>query len=169
MQPVGRPRREHGADNMCGIVGILLAPRRADPRRLVAVDAMATTLSHRGPDGGGVCIDRDAGVALGHRRLPIVDLTDAGHQPMLSHGNSLVMTFNGEVYNFAELRPKLEALGHRFRGHSDSEVMLAAFESFGIEAALRQFAGMFALGLWDRRARVLHLIRDRMGKKPLYV
>jgi asparagine synthase (glutamine-hydrolysing) len=154
---------------MCGIAGILLASRSVDPRRLAAVEAMTTTLTHRGPDGSGVWIDRDAGIALGHRRLAIVDLTDAGHQPMLSHGNSLVMTFNGEVYNFAELRSKLEATGHRFRGHSDSEVMLAAFESFGIEAALRQFAGMFALGLWDRRARVLHLIRDRMGKKPLYV
>src|SRR5580704_1881561 len=109
---------------------------------------MATTLHHRGPDGGGIWMDRDAGIALGHRRLAIVDLTDAGHQPMLSHSNGLVMTFNGEIYNFAELRPKLESLGHCFRGHSDSEVMLAAFESFGIEAALRQFAGMFALGLW---------------------
>jgi len=154
---------------MCGIVGILLASRSADPRRLAAVEAMAATLNHRGPDGSGAWIDRDAGVALGHRRLAIVDLTEAGRQPMLSHGSNLVMTFNGEVYNFAAIRPKLEALGHRFRGHSDSEVMLAAFESFGIETALKQFAGMFALGLWDRRARVLHLIRDRMGKKPLYV
>ncbi len=154
---------------MCGIAGILLAPHAADPRRLAAVEAMAATLHHRGPDGGGVWIDGDAGLALGHRRLAIVDLSDAGRQPMLSHGEGLVMTFNGEVYNFAELRTQLEALGHRFRGHSDSEVMLAAFESFGIETALRQFAGMFALGLWDRRRRVLHLVRDRLGKKPLYV
>lgn len=154
---------------MCGIAGILLAPHAADPRRLAAVEAMAATLHHRGPDGGGVWIDGDAGLALGHRRLAIVDLSDAGRQPMLSHGQGLVMTFNGEIYNFAGLRSDLEALGHRFRGHSDSEVMLAAFESFGIETALRQFAGMFALGLWDRKRRVLHLVRDRLGKKPLYV
>lgn len=154
---------------MCGIAGILLAPHAADPRRLAAVAAMTASLHHRGPDGGGIWIDREAGIALGHRRLAIVDLSAAGHQPMLSHGESLVMTFNGEVYNFAGLRPGLEAQGHRFRGHSDSEVMLAAFESFGVEAALKQFAGMFALGLWDRRNRVLHLVRDRLGKKPLYI
>jgi asparagine synthase (glutamine-hydrolysing) len=153
---------------MCGIVGILLAPH-SDPNRLAAVEAMASTLHHRGPDGAGVWIDRDAGVALGHRRLAIVDLSDAGRQPMLSHGEGVVMIFNGEVYNFADLRMQLQAIGHCFRGRSDSEVILAAFESFGIEAALRQFAGMFALGVWDRRTRVLHLIRDRMGKKPLYV
>src|SRR5215467_15675523 len=169
MPPVECRQRGCGGDNMCGVVGILLASRSADPRRLAAVEAMTTTLSHRGPDGSGIWIDRDAGIALGHRRLAIVDLTEAGGQPMLSHGGNLVMTFNGEVYNFAELRPKLEALGHRFRGRSDSEVMLAAFESFGIETALKEFAGMFALGLWDRRAQVLHLIRDRIGKKPLYV
>jgi len=169
MPPVECRQRGCGCDNMCGVVGILLASRSADPRRLAAVEAMATTLRHRGPDGSGIWIDRDAGIALGHRRLAIVDLTEAGGQPMLSHGGNLVMTFNGEVYNFAELRPKLEALGHRFRGRSDSEVMLAAFESFGIETALKEFAGMFALGLWDRRAQVLHLIRDRIGKKPLYV
>lgn len=154
---------------MCGIVGILHAPGECDPRRLAAIEPMATTLRHRGPDAGAVWIDPEAGIALGHRRLSIVDLSEAGRQPMWSHDDNLVMTFNGEVYNFAELRPRLEEIGHRFRGHSDSEVMLAAFQSFGIEAALRQFAGMFALGVWDRRARMLHLARDRMGKKPLYV
>jgi asparagine synthase (glutamine-hydrolysing) len=154
---------------MCGIVGIFLAPHAADPRRLAAIEAMAAVLRHRGPDGGGTWIDRDAGLALGHRRLAIVDLSEAGSQPMLSRGEDLVMTFNGEIYNFADLRRELEAVGHRFRGHSDSEVMLAAFETFGIESALRRFAGMFALGLWDRKHRVLHLVRDRLGKKPLYV
>ncbi len=154
---------------MCGIAGILLAPRAADPRALASVGAMAASLHHRGPDGGGVWLDREAGIALGHRRLAIVDLSEAGRQPMLSHEGALVATYNGEIYNFATLRPELEALGHRFRGHSDTEVMLAAFESFGIEAALRRFAGMFAIGLWDRGSRMLHLIRDRLGKKPLYV
>jgi asparagine synthase (glutamine-hydrolysing) len=154
---------------MCGIAGILLSPQAADPRRLAAVAEMAASLHHRGPDGGGIWIDRDAGIALGHRRLAIVDLSDAGRQPMISPGEGLVVTFNGEIYNFIELRAELEALGHRFRSDSDTEVMLAAFESFGVEAALRRFAGMFALGLWDRRNRVLHLVRDRLGKKPLYI
>ncbi len=153
---------------MCGIVGIFLAPH-AEPRRLAAAGAMSATLHHRGPDGGGIWTDSNAGIALGHRRLAIVDLSDAGHQPMLSQSENLVMTFNGEVYNFGELRQELAARGHRFRGHSDSEVMLAAFESFGIEPALKRFAGMFALGLWDRGRRILHLARDRLGKKPLYV
>ncbi len=154
---------------MCGIAGILLAPQRADPHRLAGIEAMTMALHHRGPDGGGVWTDRDAGIALGHRRLAIVDLSDTGHQPMVSHGDNLVITFNGEIYNFAELRLELEAKGHRFRGHSDTEVMLAAFESFGIEPALQRFAGMFAFALWDRGQRVLHLVRDRLGKKPLYV
>jgi asparagine synthase (glutamine-hydrolysing) len=153
---------------MCGIAGILLT-QAADPRRLAAIDAMTATLNHRGPDGKGIWVDRDGGIALGHRRLAIVDLSDAGHQPMLSADESLVMTFNGEIYNFAALRPGLAAKGHRFRGNSDTEVMLAAFDNYGVEEALKQFSGMFAAGVWDRRRRVLHLVRDRMGKKPLYV
>lgn len=154
---------------MCGIAGIFLDPKIADPRQFASITAMTATLYHRGPDGGGTWIDAESGVSLGHRRLSIVDLSDAGQQPMLSHDKSLVMTFNGEVYNFSELRLKLEQIGHQFRGHSDSEVILAAFESFGFEASLPQFSGMFALGVWDRNRRVLHLARDRMGKKPLYI
>ena len=154
---------------MCGIAGILLDPSGTAPRRLAAVATMTETLHHRGPDGSGLWMDREAGIALGHRRLAIVDLSEAGRQPMLSHEGDLVLTYNGEVYNFAALRPELAALGHRFRGHSDTEVMLAAFESFGVEAALQRFAGMFAFGLWSRRDRVLHLARDSMGKKPVYV
>jgi asparagine synthase (glutamine-hydrolysing) len=153
---------------MCGIAGILLT-RAANPRYLAAIGAMTAALSHRGPDGEGIWIDREGGIALGHRRLAIVDLTDAGHQPMLSEDENLVITFNGEVYNFATLRPGLEARGHRFRGNSDTEVMLAAFESYGIEESLKRFSGMFAAGVWDRKRRVLHLVRDRMGKKPLYI
>jgi len=153
---------------MCGIVGILLHPHR-DPRRLRAIAPMAATLDHRGPDGEGIWLDCEAGIALGHRRLAIVELSDAGHQPMLSGDEALVMTFNGEIYNFKNLRPGLVAKGHRFRGNGDTEVMLAAFESYGIEAALKQFSGMFAAGIWDRKHRILHLVRDRMGKKPLYV
>ncbi len=154
---------------MCGIVGILLLPNGANPRRLAAVEDMSEALHHRGPDGGSSWMDPDAGIAFGHRRLAIVDLSDAGRQPMVSASERLVMTYNGEIYNFAELRKELEDLGHHFRGHSDSEVMLAAFERYGIEASLTRLAGMFAVGLWDRKDRVLHLVRDRMGKKPLYV
>jgi asparagine synthase (glutamine-hydrolysing) len=154
---------------VCGIAGILIAPNAADPRRLDAITAMTASLRHRGPDSDGFWINRDASVALGHRRLAIVDLSSAGHQPMISHGAALVVTYNGEIYNFAELRQELESRGHCFVGHSDTEVMLTAFESLGIEAALSRFAGMFAIGLWDRHDRVLHLIRDRLGKKPLHV
>jgi len=154
---------------MCGIAGIFLDQRAADPHQLAAISAMTATLHHRGPDDSGIWIDAEVGLAFGHRRLAIVDLSETGSQPMLSHGEDLVMTFNGEVYNFIELRSKLEKLGHHFRGHSDSEVVLAAFESFGIETALPQFSGMFALGVWNRKDRTLHFIRDRLGKKPLYV
>ncbi len=154
---------------MCGIAGIFLTQRQADPRRLSCVEQMTTSLYHRGPDGAGIWIDSTAGVALGHRRLAIIDLSDEGFQPMHSQGERLVQTYNGEIYNHAELRQDLEALGDRFRGHSDTEVMLAAFSRFGIESTLKRLTGMFALGLWDRQKRVLHLARDRIGKKPLYV
>lgn len=153
---------------MCGIAGILLNPV-ANRRRLAAIDAMTERLHHRGPDGKGIWLDRQGGIALGHRRLAIVDLSDAGHQPMHSQDENLVITFNGEIYNFTDLRKGFEARGHRFCGNSDTEVMLAAFENYGIEQALKRFSGMFAAGIWDRKHRVLHLVRDRMGKKPLYI
>lgn len=153
---------------MCGIAGILLDPAAA-PDRLALIGAMTATLNHRGPDGDGLWLDRAAGIALGHRRLSIVDLSEAGHQPMLSDGGGLVLTYNGEVYDFAGMREELVASGHRFRGHSDTEVMLAAFQKSGVEASLQRFSGMFAFGLWDRAARTLCLVRDALGKKPLYV
>src|SRR3954447_16045760 len=107
---------------MCGIAGILLS-RATNPRRLGAIGPMTATLHHRGPDGDGIWLDREGGIALGHRRLAIVDLSDAGRQPMLSGDENLVMTFNGEIYNFADLRADLVAKGHRFRGESDTEIM----------------------------------------------
>ncbi|WP_191057628.1 asparagine synthase (glutamine-hydrolyzing) [Geminicoccus harenae] len=154
---------------MCGISGIMLpAPARARPR-LEAITAMTARLAHRGPDGGGIWLDRDAGIALGHRRLAIIDKSDAGRQPMVSHDQRYLITFNGEVYNAPALRAELLALGHRFRGHSDTEVMLTAIMAFGLERALDRFVGMFAFALWDRTERRLHLVRDRLGKKPLYL
>ncbi|MBN8939918.1 MAG: asparagine synthase (glutamine-hydrolyzing) [Rhizobiales bacterium] len=154
---------------MCGIAGILLAPNTAGPTRLGAIKRMTAAMHHRGPDGEGIWSDGGAGIALGHRRLAIVDLSEAGRQPMLSRSGRLAITFNGEVYNFLTLRRELESMGHSFRGGSDTEVMLSAIECWGLDAALRRFAGMFAFGLWDRETRILHLARDRMGKKPLYV
>jgi asparagine synthase (glutamine-hydrolysing) len=154
---------------MCGITGILLSPSYSGPSGLDALPAMLETLQHRGPDGGGVWLDRAAGIGLGHRRLAIVDLSDSGRQPMHAPDGALVASYNGEIYNFRELRAELEARGHTFRGSGDTEVMLAAFGCFGIEAALRRFAGMFAIAVWDRAKNELHLIRDRLGKKPLYV
>ena len=154
---------------MCGIAGIFLTSRHADPRRLSCIEQMTATLQHRGPDGDGIWIDAGAGVAFGHRRLAIIDLSEEGFQPMHSHGDRLVLTYNGEIYNHVELRRELEAMGAQFSGHSDTEVMLTAFERLGVEPTLKRLAGMFALGLWDRQHRVLHLARDRIGKKPLYV
>jgi len=149
---------------MCGLTGFVTAAPADD---LVAgVRRMCDAIAHRGPDDSGEWIDADAGVALGFRRLSIIDLTPAGHQPMLSASGRWVITFNGEVYNFEELRRELSHV--QFRGHSDTEVMLAAIEAWGLEEAVKRFNGMFAIALWDRETRRLHLIRDRMGVKPLY-
>lgn len=129
---------------------------------------MAATLAHRGPDDSGVWVDAAAGVALSHRRLSVLDLSPEGHQPMASACGRYVLSYNGEVYNHAELRARLEGAGERFRGTSDSEVLLAALARWGTPGALGQVNGMFAFALWDRHDRRLTLARDRLGKKPLY-
>jgi len=154
---------------MCGLAGILTT--RADRRAglLGAVTRMRETLDHRGPDDAGAWQDAEAGIALGFRRLSILDLSPAGHQPMRSRGGRWVIAFNGEIYNHRALRGELAALGHAFSGHSDTEVILAAVEQWGLRAALGRFAGMFAIALWDTQARSLTLVRDRLGKKPLFV
>lgn len=152
---------------MCGITGIW--PSCLDSASALAlVTEMNATLAHRGPDGEGVW--QGGGVVLGHRRLAILDLSPTGHQPMTSASGRWVITFNGEVYNFAALRKELEAGGHAptWHGTSDTEVMLAAFDAWGLEGAIARFIGMFAFALWDTRERVLHLVRDRLGIKPLY-
>ena len=132
------------------------------------VEAMCRAIAHRGPDDSGTYVEASAGLALGHRRLSIIDLSPLGHQPMHSADGRYVITFNGEVYNFPDLRTELEALGHRFNGGSDTEVMLEAFAAWGLEQALTRFVGMFAFALWDRQTRTLYLVRDRLGVKPLY-
>ena len=129
---------------------------------------MCEALEHRGPDDHGTWNDVEAGVALGHRRLAILDLSPAGHQPMISGCGRYVIVFNGEIYNTTKLRKNLENAGRTFRGHSDTEVMLAAFTEWGVEAALRRFVGMFAFALWDQLEKVIILARDRLGEKPLY-
>ncbi|WP_348766654.1 asparagine synthase (glutamine-hydrolyzing) [uncultured Salinisphaera sp.] len=153
---------------MCGITGIL--QRQPDTESLAAsIDRMRDALVHRGPDDRASWIDYSGGhVALGHRRLAVLDLSPLGAQPMHSVNGRYVLVFNGEIYNFRRLKEQLRRSGHAFRGGSDTEVVLAAFSEWGIEAALRVFEGMFALAVWDRAEQQLYLARDRFGEKPLY-
>lgn len=152
---------------MCGIAGFVVRSAGGETMSAV-IEAMIETISHRGPDDHGTWIEAGT-VALGHRRLSIVDLSEAGHQPMVSRCERFVTVYNGELYNHRELRAHLEMCGHSaWRGHSDTEVMLACFSEYGIEASLPKFNGMFALAVWDRREKRLHLARDRFGEKPLY-
>jgi asparagine synthase (glutamine-hydrolysing) len=154
---------------MCGVAGIWDRQHRSAPGAVAAVaEAMTETLRHRGPDEGNVFVDAESCFALGHRRLSIIELSLAGAQPMISSCGRFVISYNGEVYNAAELRPELEAAGRRFRGHCDTEVIVEGAAIWGIETTIRRLIGMFAIALWDRRERVLHLIRDRLGIKPLY-
>lgn len=153
---------------MCGIAGLLDFKTRTPQDTLIA-DAirMAATLHHRGPDEGNAWADAEAGAALGHRRLSIVDLSAAGRQPMASASGRYVIAYNGEIYNAPELRASLPP-DHPWRGHSDTEVLLEVIDAWGLEQALSRSVGMFAIALFDRRTRTLSLVRDRLGKKPLY-
>src|SRR5262249_1735199 len=154
---------------MCGFAGFINTSGEMDNQRLVTfVSRMAETLRHRGPDDDATWTDAQAGIALGFRRLAILDLTESGRQPMHSRCKRFVIVFNGEIYNHNELRQQLEKEGYAFRGRSDTEVILAAVSQWGLESALQSFNGMFAFALWDRQQRRLHLVRDRLGEKPLY-
>ena len=154
---------------MCGIVGFIGGGGSAEHRGATA-GRMADAIARRGPDDCGIWVDADAGLTFGHRRLSIVDLSPAGHQPMVSSCGRWVITFNGEIYNHAELRAELDGAGMapEWRGHCDTEVLLAAIAAWGIRQALQRCVGMFAFGLWDKRERTLTLARDRLGEKPLY-
>jgi asparagine synthase (glutamine-hydrolysing) len=154
---------------MCGIAGFLdFSAGKGRAGLAAAATRMAATLRHRGPDDSGAWADETSGIALAHTRLSILDLSPEGRQPMHSACGRYVIVFNGEIYNFRPLRSQLETLGHRFRGSSDTEVMLAAIRQWGLDAALPRFNGMFAFALWDHRLRILSLGRDRIGEKPLY-
>jgi asparagine synthase (glutamine-hydrolysing) len=155
---------------MCGLTGIFSVDRDSSRDELIATARrMADALHHRGPDDAGAWADPLAGIALGFRRLAIVDLTPQGHQPMESASGRYVVAFNGEIYNFEELRAELDGGQPQvYRGRSDTEVMLAAFERWGVIEAVQRLIGMFAFALWDRHERTLHLARDRFGEKPLY-
>lgn len=152
---------------MCGIAGLLTIPL-SEPELTNYGTRMAQRLVHRGPDSQGVWCSAPDGVVLAHRRLAIQDLSEHGHQPMHSPSRRYCISFNGEIYNFRELAAELRHLGHSFKGHSDTEVLLAAIEEYGLAKAVKKLSGMFAFGLWDYKERTLHLCRDRLGEKPLY-
>ncbi len=151
---------------MCGITGLWAPGVEPELAR-----RMADAIRYRGPDAGGLWSDGGAGVSFGHRRLAIVDLSPTGVQPMASASGRFVISFNGEVYNYRALREELEKAGRApaFRGSSDTEVMLACIEAWGLEGAVDRFIGMFAFALFDLEERRLHLVRDRLGIKPLYI
>ena len=153
---------------MCGITGFWKRPGESEEILTRWGDAMNCALRHRGPDDGGVWADHAAGIVLGNRRLAIVDLSPAGHQPMTSHCGRYVIAYNGEAYNFHEIRRDLEKEGQYFVSNSDTEVLVEACALWGVERALSRLNGMFGFALWDNKEQTLTLVRDRLGVKPLY-
>ena len=154
---------------MCGVVGFVDQRMQCSLEESVStISTMASKLMHRGPDDSGVWVEPKVGLALGHRRLSVIDLSPTGHQPMISSDGRYVIVYNGEVYNYQEIRVLLVSLGHSFTGTSDTEVVLSAFSHWGVETSLKLFVGMFAFALWDCKDHLLYLGRDRIGEKPLY-
>ncbi len=155
---------------MCGIAGFATQTAGQDRQTLEGIGAaMGNCIAHRGPEASGVWQDPDFPLVLAHRRLAIIDLSPGGAQPMISPSGRYVMVYNGEIYNYRTLQAELEAAGRIFKSRSDTEVMLVAFEHWGLNAALQKLNGQFAFALWDRQEKEIHLVRDRFGKKPLYV
>ncbi|SCA56257.1 Asparagine synthetase [Candidatus Terasakiella magnetica] len=154
---------------MCGIAGLIDLKAQTSTEELSQLTKrMTDTLYHRGPDGGDVWVDGENGIGLGHRRLAIIDLSQAGHQPMTSYDGRFVIVYNGEVYNANDLRPELEAAGYQFNGHSDTEVIVNGFAHWGVKATIEKLIGMFAIAAWDKKEKTFYLVRDRVGIKPLY-
>lgn len=155
---------------MCGIVGLFnQSPDRSADNDSATISAMAGRISHRGPDHQGLWQDDHLPLTLGHQRLSILDLSHHGHQPMLSHSGRYILSYNGEIYNHKDIQEELERAGIHLTGRSDTEILLAAIDKWGLAHALQKINGMFAFSLWDRQEKNLTLVRDRMGKKPLYV
>lgn len=152
---------------MCGIAGFWQPESLKIDSRL-AIQKMTDAIKHRGPDGEGHWLDEEAGIALGHRRLAILDTSVAGAQPMFSPSGRYVVVFNGEIYNWRELRAEEERHGATWRGHSDTEVFLTLCDRLGLHEAVKRSAGMLAMAVWDRQNRSITLVRDRLGEKPLY-
>jgi len=152
---------------MCGVAGFLAFGEERPRKELLR--AMGDVMARRGPDASGVYLSLDGRAGLSHRRLSILDLTETGVQPMATSDGSMVLCYNGEVYNFREIREELASRGHRFRGGSDTEVILSACREWGVREAVSRFIGMFAFALWDERSRTMSLVRDRLGIKPLFL
>ena len=154
---------------MCGIAGLFdLKTKTSTDEMHALVKRMTDSIMHRGPDGDGLWVNAENGIGLGHRRLSIIDLSKAGHQPMHSDCGRYVLTYNGEIYNGNELRQKLKALGRIFTGHSDTEVIVNAFAEWGVKETILKLVGMFAIATWDKSEKTFYLVRDRVGIKPIY-
>ena len=151
---------------MCGIAGVYHFQNSKTTNEKIVVK-MRDTLIHRGPDSAGFYISKDEKVGLGHRRLAIIDLSPAGHQPMTNEDKTVWIVFNGEIYNFQELKSELIKKKHRFLSKSDTEVIIHAYEEYGFDC-VKKFNGMFAFALWDKKKKILFAARDHLGIKPFY-